>query len=173
MLVSAASAHGGTAEIARVISDGLIHQGLDATLIAPAEVAEVTDYDAVIVGSAVYMGHWLEPAKDLVERFRDAHSTRPVWLFSSGPVGDPAGKLARAMNQDPVDLAAVRDATRARGHQIFAGKLDPKGLSRAQQASLLVFRGLKGDFRDRDAIRSWADSIAAQLTESWSGKPRR
>jgi menaquinone-dependent protoporphyrinogen oxidase len=67
------------------------------------------------------------------------------------------------MGKDPVDIAGIRAATRARDHKIFVGKLDPKALSRAQRASLLVFRGLRGDFRDWAEIRRWADGIAEQL----------
>ncbi len=109
------------------------------------------------------MGHWLGPAKELVNRSRDALTARPVWLFSSGPIGDPSGKLSQAMGKDPVDVAGMRAATHARGHRIFPGKLDRKLLSRRQRAALLVFRGLEGDFRDWAEIRQWATSIAQQL----------
>ena len=108
-------------------------------------------YDAVIIGSAVYMGHWLDPAKELVNRFRAALADRPVWLFSSGRVGKPSSKLAQSMDQDPVDLPGMVEATGARDHRRFAGKLDRKHLSLPQRAALLVFRDLEGDFRD------WAD----------------
>ena len=163
VLVSAASAHGATAEIARAITEALTAHGFAPTMIPPAQVSSIEDFDAVILGSAVYVGHWLDPAKDFVTRFRDALAARPVWLFSSGPVGNPSRKLVQSMGKDPVDIAGIRTATRARDHRIFAGKLDPKTLSRAQRASLLVFRGLRGDFRDWAEIRRWADGIAEQL----------
>jgi menaquinone-dependent protoporphyrinogen oxidase len=109
------------------------------------------------------VGHWLDPAKDFVNRFGDALIDRPVWLFSSGPVGDPSGKLAQAMGKDPADLPALREAAHARDHRMFAGKLDRKHLSLPRRASLLVFRGLNGDFRDWADIRQWAEGIARQL----------
>ena len=140
-------------------------------MIPPAQVSSIEDFDAVILGSAVYVGHWLDPAKDFVIRFRDALAARPVWLFSSGPVGDPSRKLVQSMGKDPVEIAGIRAATLARDHRTFAGKLDPKALSRAQRASLLVFRGLRGDFRDWAEIRRWADGIAEQLAAVGSGKP--
>jgi menaquinone-dependent protoporphyrinogen oxidase len=67
------------------------------------------------------------------------------------------------MGKDPVDLPAMRTASHARDHRMFAGKLDRKSLSRPQRAALLVFRGLDGDFRDWAETRQWADSIAVQL----------
>jgi menaquinone-dependent protoporphyrinogen oxidase len=163
VLVTAASQGGSTAEIARAIAGTLTRCGLRVTVLAPAEVISVAGYDAVILGSAVYTGHWLDPAKDLVNRCRDGLASRPVWLFSSGPVGDPSRKLTQAMDQDPADLLAILTATRARGHRRFAGKLDPTTLRPLQRASLLVFRGLKGDFRDWPAIEQWARDIAHDL----------
>jgi menaquinone-dependent protoporphyrinogen oxidase len=90
VLVTAATKYGATAEIAAAIAEVLDEHGLEATMLSPEEVKGVDGYDAVVIGSAVYAGHWLKPARELVER----HATttlagRPVWLFSSGPVGDP------------------------------------------------------------------------------------
>jgi len=166
VLVTAASMHGATAEIAQAIGQALSEQGLTVTVLPPQDVASVEEYDAVVIGSAVYVGHWLDAAKDLVNRCHDGLVTRPVWLFSSGPVGDPAGKLARAMDTDPADVVSIRVATGARDHQMFAGRLDRKLLTRPQRVSLLVFRGLEGDFRDWTAVRRWAVSIAQQLTSA-------
>jgi menaquinone-dependent protoporphyrinogen oxidase len=81
VLVSAASRHGATAEIAQAIGHVLSRQGLDTTVMAPGDVDAIDDYDAVVIGSAVYVGHWLDPAKDLVNRFRTALAGRPVWLW--------------------------------------------------------------------------------------------
>jgi menaquinone-dependent protoporphyrinogen IX oxidase len=81
VLVSAASLHGATAEIAQAIGQTLSEQGLTVRVIPPGDVRNLDGCDAVIVGSAVYMGHWLDPAKDLVNRFHEALTDRPVWLF--------------------------------------------------------------------------------------------
>lgn len=163
VLVSAASRHGATDEIAQAIGQALAEQGLTVTVIPPGDVRSLDGYDAVIIGSAVYMGHWLDAAKELVSRFHEALTDRPVWLFSSGPVGKPSSKLAQSMDQDPADLPGMLEATRARDHRRFAGKLDRRVLSLPQRASLLVFRGLNGDFRDWADIRQWAEGIAQQL----------
>jgi hypothetical protein len=65
--------------------------------------ARAIDRDRQIeIGSAVYAGHWLEPAKRLVERHRGSLSELPVWLFSSGPVGDPPKP-----EEPPVDVSLV------------------------------------------------------------------
>jgi menaquinone-dependent protoporphyrinogen oxidase len=163
VLVTAASMHGATAEIAEAIGKTLAEHGFAATVIPPGDVSDIDGYDAVILGSAVYTGHWLDAARDLVRRCRADLAARPVWLFSSGPVGEPTGKLAQAMAKDPVELPAIRAATGARDHKMFAGKLDPRSLGGIQRAALLAFPSLNGDFRDWDKITQWADGIAQQL----------
>lgn len=132
----------------------------------PWAVGRIEDYDAVVLGSAVYTGHWLEPARELVDRSGDSFGGRPVWLFSSGPVGDPSRKLVQQMGADPVDVAAILKWTKARDHRVFAGKLERKHLAPAQKVALLAFRGLEGDFRDQAAINAWASGIADALQPS-------
>jgi menaquinone-dependent protoporphyrinogen oxidase len=163
VLISAASEHGSTTEIARLIGDTLINNHMAVDIVPPAAVDSIEDYDAVILGSAVYAGHWLAAARDFAIRFRDPLAARRVWLFSSGPVGDPSRKLVQSMEQDPADVTRIQQDIEVRGHRMFAGKLDPQALSIMQRASLLVFRGIRGDFRDWAVVTQWADSIAADL----------
>jgi hypothetical protein len=77
----------------------------------------------------VYAGHWLKPARQLVDRCGSGLAARPVWLFSSGPVGDPPKP-----EEDPVDVAEILAATGAREHRVFAGKLARKRLSFPEKA---------------------------------------
>jgi menaquinone-dependent protoporphyrinogen oxidase len=85
VLVTAATKHGATREVAQAIGDALRGHGLDPTVVEPEQVDTVDEYDAVVLGSAVYAGHWLKPARQLVDRCGSALTARPVWLFSSGP----------------------------------------------------------------------------------------
>jgi menaquinone-dependent protoporphyrinogen oxidase len=163
VLVTAASRNGSTAAIAQAIGEVLQSDGLEVTVIAPDEIGALREFDAVVLGSAVYTGHWLSPAIGLAERIGRELPGRPVWLFSSGPVGDPSRKLVQQMGADQVDLPLVLKATRAREHKMFAGKLDRRNLRGLQRAGLFVFRSIEGDFRDWQGIREWADSIAEQL----------
>ena len=87
VLVTAASRHGSTAEIANMIAGILRTSDIEAEVLPPDAVTSVRDYDAVILGSAVYADQWLEPARAFVARHADDLETRPVFLFSSGPLG--------------------------------------------------------------------------------------
>ena len=164
VLVSAASRHESTSEIARVIGGALADKGIDVNIVPPEAVDSIADYDAVVLGSAVYNGHWLTPATDLATRFQDELTARSLWLFSSGPVGVPAAGKAQSARQVPAEVALISRAVQPRDHRVFAGRLDPRRLSRTQRVGLLLFRGTHGDFRDWTEIRQWADTIAASLT---------
>ena len=158
VLVTAATKYGATAEIAQAIAETLGDRGLEATVLAPEQVEGADGYDAVVVGSAVYAGHWLQPARELIERHAAALAGRPVWLFSSGPVGDPPKP-----EEDPVDVAELLAATGAREHRVFAGKLVRKQLSFPERAIVSALRVPEGDFRDWTEIRQWAAGIADAL----------
>ena len=163
VLVIAASRYGATAEIGSVIGNVLTARGFDTAVMSPSAVESVEDYGAVVLGSAVYTGHWLKEARELVDRQGGALAARPVWLFSSGPVGDPSRWLVKKMGADPVDLPAIVERTKAREHRMFAGKLEASHLGLAQRLALKIVRGLEGDFRDRDEIEGWATGIADEL----------
>ena len=90
VLVCAASKYGATSEIARAVADVLAGRGCEVTLLPPEKVGGVEEFDAVVLGSAVYLGQWMEPARELAERSAGTLASRPVWLFSSGPIGEPA-----------------------------------------------------------------------------------
>lgn len=160
VLVSAASKHGSTAGIADVLGSALMTGGYEVSVIEPARVDDVEDFDAIIVGSAVYAGHWMKPAIELTERFAERFREKPVWLFSSGPIGDPPKPA-----EDPVDVVEVMNVTGARGHHLFAGKLDKAMLSFPERAIVGALRAPYGDFRDWDEIRNWANEIVVYLGE--------
>ncbi|MFC4997114.1 flavodoxin domain-containing protein [Dactylosporangium cerinum] len=122
-----------------------------------AETADATSYDTVVLGSAVYMGHWMQEARMAAVRIA-ARPPRSVWLFSSGPIGDPPKP-----DEDPVDVRGIVAATNARGHRVFAGRLDRRRLGFAEKAMVLALRVPDGDFRDWDAIDDWTRQIAAEL----------
>jgi menaquinone-dependent protoporphyrinogen oxidase len=163
VLVSAATRHGSAGEVAAEIARVLAAEGLDVDVAAPETVTDVTRYDAVVIGSAVYYGRWLPTALDLIRRSQPALPALPVWLFSVGPIGarPPAsGEMAF------VDELVGR--TKARGHRTFPGRLDRARLGRIERLIVTVMKAPSGDFRDWPAVRGWAHAIAADLTQAWS-----
>lgn len=165
VLVTAATKSGATGEIAQAIGAALTERGVPAVVLPPEEVHDIGGYDAVVLGSAVYSGHWLPPATALVERCAGAWAARPVWLFSSGPIGDPGRSLVQKMGVDPVDLPDIHAVTGAREHRMFAGRLVKEDVGLFRRVGLALF-GMQGDFRDWDAIRTWSAGIADALREA-------
>ena len=84
-------------------------------VVPPDQVKAVDSFDVVMLGSAV-CGALAQAARALVDRSGDALAARPVWLFSSGPIGDPPKP-----EEDPVNVAEILQATKARKHRVFAG----------------------------------------------------
>lgn len=157
VLVTYASKHGSTEEIAQRIAGSLRSSGREVVVQPVPPEGSVAAYEAVIVGSAVYTGHWMKPAAEFVRRHRDVLSARPVWLFSSGPVGPQ--ELPEA-----VEAAELRTLVSARGHRTFAGALRGDRLSSFERLMVRAVRAPQGDFRDWDDVDAWAAGIAAQLS---------
>jgi len=162
VLVAVASRHGSTREIADAIEQELHVPGVDAEVRDVENVPDLEAYDAVVLGSALYMGNWESAASRFVQRHRSKLLTMPVWLFSSGPVGNNN----HPGQGDPPKVVQIAQLARARGHQMFAGKLDRHNLSFGERLVVNVVHAPDGDFRDWNAIRAWANEIATDFSPS-------
>ena len=158
VLVTAASRHRATAQIADSIAEQLTAAGHVVDIREPGSVHDLDNIDAVVLGSAIYLGRWLKPARELVARLGPELASRPVWLFSSGPVGDPLRP-----SEDCADAGAAVAAAGAREHRVFAGQVDRDQLGFAERAMVRTFHAAVGDFRDWEEIKEWARDIDAQL----------
>lgn len=158
ILVTAASRHQATKEVAKAIADKLERAGIEVVMRRPEEVGHLAGYDGVVLGSAVYAGHWLRPAKELVERTSSRMRTIPVWLFSTGPVGHPL-KPAEL----PADVGAMLEQSGARAHRLFGGRLDRRQLGFAEKAMVQMVGAADGDHRPWGEIEAWAEEIASTL----------
>ena len=155
ILVVVASRHGATWEIGEVVADALASRGHLVDQLAPEDVHSVDGYDAVVLGSAVYLAHWMASAREFADRFAGQLDRVPVWMFSSGLATQPA-----ASANSPHELMALRDQIGARGHRSFRGRLDRSVLTFAERAAIAGARAREGDHRDLAAVRAWALAVA-------------
>lgn len=158
ILVTIASRHGGTWGIGEVVAQTLRERGHDVTMTPPDDVTDLDDVDAVVLGSAVYVAHWMPAARDLADRLADELAARPVWLLSSGLATQPA-----ASANSPHEIRALADRVGARGHRSFHGRLDRSVLSFTERATISAARAREGDHRDMAAVARWAGEIADAL----------
>ncbi len=176
VLVAYATRHGATRGIAERIAATLEASGLDADARPAGSISSIDGYDAFVIGSAAYLSHWLKDASGFARRHRGLLRDRPVWLFSSGPIGGPTdakGRDQRAVAV-PRDVIEFGPALHARDHHVFFGAYEadrqPIGLAERFAAPFLSRLPAAaresmptGDFRDWPEIEGWARGIARDL----------
>jgi len=175
VLVAYASRHGATKGIAERIGARLSAAGLEVDTLPAGKARDVRAYDAVVLGSALYMFRWLGEADSFVRRNRAVLAQKPLWLFSSGPFGpdqfDQKGRdtLTPAVS-GPKNLDELSRTLRPRDHRVFFGAWDkaakPVGFAERLMSVMPAAKNAipAGDWRDWPAINAWADGIAAELT---------
>ena len=175
VLVAYATRHGSTRGIAERLAQTLERSGLDVDLRQVEEADDVEQYGAFVIGSAAYMGRWLKEASQFVQRNRSALAGRPVWLYSSGPVGteriDANGRDVVEASR-PKEFAELEGVLHPRDERVFSGAFDPDaepvGLAERLGRPFLRMPAIRkelpaGDFRDWSAIEAWAADIADGL----------
>ena len=192
VLIVHASRHGATAGIADRIGEVLRAEGIEAVVRPATDMPAPGEFDACVVGGAVYMGSWLDEGTRYLERFAPDLAERAVWLFSSGPLLG-SSRESKDPNVDPIEnslgpltgagsggrrkIEALTAQIRPKDHRVFPGAFDPADPPRA--LSERVVRMLPaaksvlppGDFRDWDEIEAWAHKIAAEVRATVAVEP--
>lgn len=170
--VTYASKAGSTKGIAEFVGEKLRESGMEVDVGDVGSAGDLSGYDAFVIGSAVYGYHWLREATEFVSKNRAALSTRPVWVFSSGPTGpNPTDKNGRDLRQvdAPRERDEIREWIRPRDHRVFFGAFFPDRLKGATGFfARMAPKEDQGDFRDWAEIEAWAEGIAKALTPAAS-----
>jgi menaquinone-dependent protoporphyrinogen oxidase len=163
ILVTYASQAGSTRGIAEAIAKTLTEKGLPVDTIAMKEVKSLQPYDTVVAGSAVHTGKWLAEALQFLKVYRHELSRKRVFAFHVGM----ALTMRSMQGEDHSDcLHPIRRSARIMDEQGFAGAVDFNRLPLIPDR--LVVKGIvasgmwqAGDHRDWQAVRRWAEKIAA------------
>ncbi|HWC35393.1 MAG TPA: flavodoxin domain-containing protein [Mycobacteriales bacterium] len=157
VLVVYGSSRGGTAGLAHLVADAFVRHQIRAEVRRAGDARDPRDFDAIVVGGALYNNRWHPDAVAFVGRHRRELCQLPVWFFSSGPLDDSARSGALAPVPQVNALAREIDI---QGHMTFGGLLDhkPGGL-----IGLFAW-GPEGDFRDRHHVAEWVERIAGELS---------
>lgn len=159
VLIVYASKYGSTGGVAAAIAEVLTARGATVDSHDANAAPRPDAYDAVVVGSGVYVGSWLKHGARYLETHAASLRQRPVWLFGVGPLGSddpqPAG--------DPEQARGLVERVAARAYVTFAGALERSRLSLVDRIVVRAVKAPDGDFRDWEAIRSFAHAVADAL----------
>jgi len=157
VLITYGTKMGGTAGLADMLGKAFTTAGLDVEVRPVLEVEQVERFDAVIVGSALYMGHWRRDARRFVKRNADALRDRPVVFFSSGPLDDSATTQPIPPTKQ---VRRLMDRVGSTEHMTFGGKLDQDATGFPAHA---MVKEHAGDWRDQSQVTAWAHHIIGYL----------
>lgn len=165
VLVAYGTKYGATAEIAEKIGKVLREAGLAADVLRADRAGDLSAYDAVVVGSGVYIGRWRKEAVKFVKDNEQALAAKPLWVFSSGPTGEGDPQEMVQGWRLPSNLQPIVDRMQPRDVTVFHGAADESKMGWLDKWLLKNVKAPTGDFRDWDAIAAWAGDIAAALQE--------
>jgi menaquinone-dependent protoporphyrinogen oxidase len=159
VLVAYGTRNGSTEGIAGLIAVALENEGVAASVRPAGDVGDLSGYDAVVLGGALYTGRWHHDARRFVHRHAQVLVHIPVWLFTSGPSDEAAG------DRDIPSVARIAEAARrlgARGHMTFGGRRADRRPKRFA-GKTAIRNGRGGELRHAERIAAWARTIAAEL----------
>jgi menaquinone-dependent protoporphyrinogen oxidase len=159
ILVAYATKHGSTHEVAEAVAARLREHDLDVQVRPAAEVDDVSHFDGVVLGSAIYTGRLPIAARRFLKHHQKALSATRFAVFAMGPRTTESKEIEASRAQLELALAKVPEVTPV-SVEIFGGVVDPTKLS------FPFSHMLASDARDWDRIACWSDTISAQLDPS-------
>lgn len=160
ILVAYASKCGSTAEITDRMAQNFCSAGYQADLLPAERVRDVSMYQAIVLGTAIYMGNPLNAAQRFAEKYLAGQSHAQVALFNVSLTmkEDTPENVETAMSYlDPL-VEYVQPALVG----LFAGRIDNQTLPPlyrmfAQSDSQGILA--EGDYRDWQKIDAWQTSL--------------
>jgi len=166
ILIAYGTRYGSTREVAGTVAATLGEQGIDADVKQAREVRSLDGYDAVVLGTPLYLGALHKDVRALLEKNQAALEHTPFALFALGPIKADDGldasreQLLTALAKLPVPTPAAT--------VVFVGAYDPSRLGfRDKMIAALAASPLHSevahDDRDWETIRGWAAELANGL----------
>ena len=158
VLLAYATRYGSTQEVAEAITAALREAGLQVDIQPMQEVKSLANYDAVVLGAAIYNAKWHPDAHQFLSQHQETLSQRPLAIFALGPLSSSDAARRNSLRQLDRELAR-HPWLKPLAVEIFAGKYDPSKPGLGFFDRMLPAR----DLRNWDAIRAWANALPVQL----------
>jgi len=158
ILLAYATRFGSTQEVAENMTAELRKRGLEVDIQPMQEITTLDNYDAVVLGAAIYNSKWHTNAHQFLAQHQEALMQRPLAIFALGPLSSSEAAKRNSRRQLDKELAKYPWLNPV-ALEIFAGKYDPTKPGLGSFYRLLPTR----DYRDWKAIRTWANALSAQL----------
>jgi menaquinone-dependent protoporphyrinogen oxidase len=163
ILVTYASRTGSTSEVAEAIARTLADDGAHVDVVPMNNVKDLSSYQAVVAGSAIRGSKWLPEAMQFIQTHQSTLAQKKVALFTvciTMAMKNAENYRAGVMSW----IAPVRALVKPLSEGLFAGRLDFSKLPLNKDTLMLrltVALGIfpRGDHRDWNSIRSWAESL--------------
>jgi len=157
VLVTYASKYGSTGGVADAVAKELCVKGVSADVALITNARNIGSYQGVVIGSAIYMGKWMPEALDFVKRNKDILRRVPVAYFLvcmtlAGPTDKNRAEVLAYMDPILKEVPEIKPV----GLGTFAGAMHYSNLSWIYKKILKSKGTPEGDYRDWNAIRSWA-----------------
>ncbi|MCH2164502.1 MAG: hypothetical protein MK098_07595 [Marinovum sp.] len=161
VLVTFDSKLGSTAEVATFMGSVLSEQGASITVKPLSEVNDLDTYDSVIIGGAIRYDRWLPDATTFVRENETVLSKiRVAFFFTCLTLAKPTPAAMRKAERYADTLRSLASDVKPVTIGGFAGALQfsrtPWPARFALKVSSIATGVKEGDYRDWDAIRSWA-----------------
>lgn len=161
ILIAYVSRKGSTAEIAQAVGKELESTGNTVEVAEMKKVSSLAGYNAIVIGAPLYMGRMVGDVGKFVGEHREELINVPVAAFAVGisPVSKEAGSVEYGMKKLHSSLTPLQPVATT----LFAGRLDPTQLSFISRKMMEMAKIPSGDFRDWNAIASWARTLPTLL----------
>ncbi|MCL2427194.1 MAG: flavodoxin domain-containing protein [Oscillospiraceae bacterium] len=146
-----ATKHGATAEIAQrivdKIGDAILHDLKQPT-------PDLTEYDCIIIGSAIYAGAFRKEAKAFLSQSSDILKAKKLAIFASGMSKGESDKIFT--ENVPTELLQA-----AKAAMLLGGVFDPKKANFAERLIMKVVTKQSGyvDTIDDNKITEFVDAL--------------
>lgn len=164
VLVAFATRFGSTREIVSAMVHELNSAGLDAHGVETTSSLNPDDYDAFVIGSPIYGGHWLAAAGMFASITSERIDGKPVALFSVGTLGVSNWKGAEKEHQDFITgLTEVAPKLNIVSNALFKGYFERSNLPWYLRIVDRFAPTPQGDHRNWQVIKSWTKSLVPKF----------